>query len=480
MNKIVKFLSFSLLFMLELLPQTSTGQSHYIKLDIKFSPPDTTNPEINLQLPTVLEGYPIYSRDAVYMVNGLLDDDSKKIRVTINGKNLGYMSPGPILLPVKLDFGENKVNFNFSDKANNVVSKIVTFNYDPNADVTPPILTLNYPFSEMTRGIQVVQKDSFDSLASISGRYSDQSNILGIWVNGNKVDSINDGSFYYPFLSGVPDTVNLKIADVYGNLSTYDAQLEDVPDIKLEADLGQITFHALVICINSYSDPSFNNLDGPTRDGQNLAKVLNEYYNFYKSNIKILKSPTRTQIVRALDNYRKRLTDNDNLLIFYAGHGFIDKETETGFWLPSDAKLDDRSNWMQSSSIRDYLKAINTQHTLVISDACFGGSLLREFFPDANKSINEIYKNKSRKAIISGDETAPDRSVFSEYLILKLKDFERPYFTAQDLFNRIKEPVMENSKTEQIPQYKSIPFTGDEGTSGDFVFVRNTKKLEKK
>ena len=323
-------------------------------------------------------------------------------------------------------------------------------------------------------------KDSFDSLASISGKYSDQSNILGIWVNGNRVDSISNGSFYYPFLSVIPDTVNLKIADVYGNLSTYDAQLEDVPDIKLEADLGQITFHALIICINSYSDPSFNNLDGPIKDGQNLAKVLNEYYNFNKSNIKTLKNPTRVQIVRALDYYRTRLTDNDNLLIFYAGHGILDKETETGFWLPSDAKVDDRSNWIQTSSIRDYIKAIKTQHTLVISDACFGGALLREFFPDANKAINEIYKNKSRKAIISGEETAPDRSVFSEYLILKLKDFERPYFTAQELFNRIKAPVIENSKTEQIPQYKSIPFTGDEGTSGDFVFVRNTKKLEKK
>ena len=480
MNKIIKFLLFSLLLMLELLPQSSTGLSDYIKLDIKFPPPDTTNPEINLQLPTVLEGYPIYSRDSVYMVNGVLTDDSKKIRVTINGKNIGLMSPGPILLPVKLDFGENKVNFNFTDKANNVVNKIVTFNYDPNADINPPILTLNYPFSEMTRGIKVVSKDSFDSLASISGRFSDQSNILGIWVNGNRVDSISNGSFYYPFLSVIPDTVNLKIADVYGNLSTYDAQLEDVPDIKLEADLGQITFHALIICINSYSDPSFNNLDGPIKDGQNLAKVLNEYYNFNKSNIKTLKNPTRVQIVRALDYYRTRLTDNDNLLIFYAGHGILDKETETGFWLPSDAKVDDRSNWIQTSSIRDYLKAINTQHTLVISDACFGGALLREFFPDADKSINEIYKNKSRKAIISGDETAPDRSVFSEYLILKLKDFERPYFTAQDLFTRIKQPVMENSKTEQIPQYKSIPFTGDEGTSGDFVFVRNTKKLEKK
>ena len=125
--------------MLELLPQSSTGLSHYIKLDIKFPPPDTTNPEINLQLPTVLEGYPIYSRDSVYMVNGVLTDDSKKIRVTINGKSLGFMSPGPILLPVKLEFGENKVNFNFTDKANNVVNKIVTFNYDPDADVTPPI-----------------------------------------------------------------------------------------------------------------------------------------------------------------------------------------------------------------------------------------------------------------------------------------------------------------------------------------------------
>ncbi len=480
MNRLFYYILFSLLICIELLPQSTKGQSGYIKLDIKFPPPDNVNPEVSFELPQVYEGYPYYSRDSVYSLNCVIQDDSKKVRTMINDQDLGFLTPGAVVLKVNLKLGENKVNFFFADKSNNSVKKEVTFFYDPRADVTVPVLILDPPFSELTRGIQVVEKDSFDSLAAISGEFSDQSKILGIWINGIPADSISKNRFYHAFRGDIPDTVELKIADIYGNLTVFTAQMDDPPELIIGTELNDITYHALIITINSYADPKFNDLDGPIKDGQNLAKVLQEFYNFDKKNVKILKNATRSQIIKAFDEYKKKLDEKCNLLIFYAGHGKYDEDTETGYWLPSDAGFENTANWIQNSSVRDYIKAIRTQHTLVISDACFAGSILRDFFPDADKSINEIYKNKSRKAIISGDVQAPDKSVFVEYLIQYLNSIERPYFPAQDLFSKIRGPVINNSKTDQIPEYKSIHLTGDEGTQGDFVFSKKIKNVEKK
>jgi hypothetical protein len=480
MIRLIAYLMFSLLFFVELLPQNAKGQSGYIKLDIKFPPPDILSPEVEFELPMVYEGYPFYSRDSIYTLNCVIHDDSKKIKTMISDQDLGYIVPGANVLKVNLKLGENKVNILFTDKSNNSTKKEITFFYDPSADVTPPMLMLDPPFSELSRGIQVVEKDSFDSLVVISGDFSDQTKILGIWINGIPADTITKNHFYYSFRGDIPDTVELKIADIFGNLTVFNAKLEEPLEVELGADLNDITYHALIIGINSYSDPNFNDLDGPIKDGQNLAKVLQEFYNFDKQNIKILKNPTRAQIIKAFDEYKKKLNENCNLLIFYAGHGKFDEDTETGYWLPSDVGSENTSNWIQNSSIRDYLKAIKTQHTLVISDACFSGSILRDFFPDAEKSINEIYRIKSRRAMVSGSEVAPDKSVFVEYLIKNLKSIDRPYFTAQWLFSKIKEPVINNSKTDQYPEYKSIHLTGDEGMQGDFVFSKKIKNPEKK
>jgi len=478
--KFVLQLCFIIIFVNSVYAQVAKIHSNPVRLNIKYPPPDTIKPEIEFQLPKVYTGFPIYSKDSLYLLSGVLSDNSNKIRVRIDEKDLGYYTPGPIALNINLIPGENKKVITFEDKSTNIYKKEIKFYYDPLADVIAPSITLNPPFAEVTRGIQIVSKDSFDSLAAISGTFADQSEILGIWVNGEKVDSIHNKTFYFPFYEKIPDSVEIVIADVFGNMCTYSALMEESPEITIGSDLGELNYHALIITVGKYSDPSFNDLDGPIKDGQNLAKVLNEYYNFDKANIKILKNATRSQIIKVFDEYKKKLNENDNLLLFYAGHGKYDEDTETGYWLPSDASADNSANWLPNSAIRDYLRGIKTQHTLLISDACFASSILRDLFPGSEKSINEIYKVKSRKAIISGNDEAPDKSIFVEYLIKNLKTIDKKYFTAQHLFSKIKEPVINNSKTGQVPEFKSIPFTGDEGLSGDFIFTRKVKNTEKK
>lgn len=232
-------------------------------------------------------------------------------------------------------------------------------------------------------------------------------------------------------------------------------------------------YHALIIGINNYRDPALLDLDNPIRDADSLYKTLTTNYMFKPDNVILLKDPTRADIIKQFDRLSSRLTEDENLVIFYAGHGSWDEKKETGFWLPSDADRSSSVNWLRNSTIKDFIEDINTRHTLLISDACFAGSLVisksREGFPDAPASINKLYALPSRKAMTSGTlKQVPDRSVFLKYLMKRLTENEEKYMSARTLFNSLSEAVLNNSPN--VPQYRVIQDTGDEG--GDFIFIK--------
>lgn len=229
--------------------------------------------------------------------------------------------------------------------------------------------------------------------------------------------------------------------------------------------------HALIIGIDHYADPAITDLDNPVADATELFNTLTSRYTFEPGNVIFLKDPDRTEIIDALDRLSASLDRNDNLLIFYAGHGYWDPAKETGFWLPSDAAKNSTANWIRNSTIQDFVDDIHTQHTLLVTDACFAGSIFktRGGFSDASVAVNKLYSLPSRKAMTSGTlEQVPDRSVFLEYLLKRLEAFDGRYLSSGDLFNSFREAVLNNSPN--VPQYGVIQNTGDEG--GEYIFIR--------
>jgi len=231
-------------------------------------------------------------------------------------------------------------------------------------------------------------------------------------------------------------------------------------------------YYALVIGVAEYSNYKLN-LVRPTIDAQKIKKVLTDFYNFDEENAILLLNPSREQILGELFNLRKKVTTNDNLLIFYAGHGMFDEDAEQGYWWPRDADSSKPSNWLSNSDIRDNLRSIKTAHTLLIADACFCGALFRmrgnSPVKDAPLDVVSLYKLPSRRAITSGTmTTVPDQSVFFDYLLTGLIKNTSKYLTSQMLFDSFRQGVINN--TLQVPQDGIIAETGDEG--GDFVFIR--------
>ncbi len=118
------------------------------------------------------------------------------------------------------------------------------------------------------------------------------------------------------------------------------------------------------------------------------------------------------------------------------------------------------------------IAAVPSRHTLLITDACFSGSVFktRSIGADAPLAIKEMEEKISRVAITSGNDTeVPDESVFMKYLVKALTENKDTYLTAQKLFvTQIIEAVMTESKTE--PRYGTLELAGHVG--GDFIFAK--------
>lgn len=230
-------------------------------------------------------------------------------------------------------------------------------------------------------------------------------------------------------------------------------------------------YFALIIGVSNYKEEKLN-LDRPEEDARALRDILVSRYTFPDSTITMLLSPTREQILEQLFLYRKKVGREDNLLIFYAGHGYFDKEADQGYWWPADAKPRNPANWLSNSDLREQIKSIKSQHTLLISDACFSGGIFKTRdvaqLVDATNDIQQLYKMPSRRAMTSGTlTTVPDKSVFLEYLNKQLTQNTSKYLSSQDLFYKMRSGVIGNSNV--VPQTGIIFQAGDEG--GDFIFT---------
>lgn len=248
-----------------------------------------------------------------------------------------------------------------------------------------------------------------------------------------------------------------------------------IPEVKEEIDVeikedNSPQYYSLFIGVQDYENDGFTDLNNPIADASNLRDVLIGKYKFQEDKSIFLKNPTRSEILTAFEKFAVEIKENDNLLIFYAGHGVWDSRIKVGYWLPADVQLNNKSSWLSNSTIRDYLAGINSKHTLLITDACFSGSIFKMRDVQLNPlGMNSLYSLSSREAMTSGTlTTVPDESKFLFYLMKRLNEHEGDFLSASQLFYSIEPAVLNNTNT--VPQFGVIQDAGDEG--GDFIFLK--------
>ena len=263
-------------------------------------------------------------------------------------------------------------------------------------------------------------------------------------------------------------------------------QRQVVPDSEKTAPANpkKGSYYALVIGIQNYQH--LRKLNTPVNDAKALAAIFHDTYRMEST---LLLEATRRQILDALDHYRARLHEDDDLLIYFAGHGYYDQAADLAYWAPVDAEENSHDDWIISNEITGVARAIAARHVLIVSDSCYSGMLARDARPDFGAPsehsayLTRMLQGKSRRIMSSGgNEPVADgdasgsrsnHSVFANALLDGLSQMNMEAFSAEELFSQyVKERVAGRSK--QMPEYNLIRDSGHE--AGDFVFFRSSAK----
>ena len=363
-------------------------------------------------------------------------------------------------------------------------------------DLAGPTIEVFDPTFAITRsGEPTVRVRAGSKTRMISGRISAPAGLSSLTINGKSISADSSGAFHSAV--GVADReqrILIQAEDKLGQSAKFSFML--IPDIsrapmamdssQLSRVAGSINFgryYALIIGNNEYRN--FPTLQTAINDAEDVEEILRDKYGF---NTRLIRNADRYTVLSALNEVKGKLTDNDNLLIYYAGHGERDINTLQGYWLPVDAEPENTANWIPNSAISDLLNTLSAKHILVVADSCYSGSMTSSSVARLDTQLNDaqlkkwlkvMSKTSSRTVLTSGgiapvlDSGGGEHSVFAQAFIEELKQ-KQGIVDAYKLYLRVSQKVQQDSAQlgfTQNPTYAPIKFTGHSG--GEFVFVKN-------
>ena len=356
------------------------------------------------------------------------------------------------------------------------------------ADLAGPSIQLIDPAAFTTRGVSEVRIESSEQY-QIVGKVTAPAGVLSVLVNRHEAD-LNESNVFRSVvdLSGEKTPIHIAAIDKQGKRTEQVLNLisEAARQAAAKPSLPQVEFgefYALLIGNENYT--MLPDLVTPKEDVREIGAVLSERYGFHTT---VLEDSGRQQIMDSMYALLSKLTSEDNLLIYYAGHGEYVTDTDRGVWLPVDANPSSPANWITNIEINDYLKQIRAKQIVVIADSCYSGALTRSALINTRPGLTDeeyeahlekMAKIPARVVLTSGalapvlDSTSPDsqHSIFAAALIEILKQNEA-VLSAQDLGRTIAAKVsLAATKVgyDQEPQYAPLNHANHQG--GDFFFV---------
>lgn len=350
-----------------------------------------------------------------------------------------------------------------------------TYSKEVSTDKTAPVISLTTGSSQ--QGVKIT---TAEQTVLIKGFASDASGIRNVLINGKEAYVLPDGNFWGEIkIDESINNVMIIATDIAGNRKEENYNIEKTTaGVNATATpIKEGKNYALLLAAQNYADDRIPSLDNPIADAIKLKLILKNNYQFTDSTIVTLFNPAVNDIKQQMLELTNRIQPEDNLIIFYAGHGIWVEKEKKGYWMLTDSRRYEEASWLSNKEMLELIAKLPARHTLLITDACFSGSVFKTRGLElGNKeeekaSVVDRMKNKiSRVAITSGNDTeVPDKSVFMHYLVKALSENKEKYLTAQKMFvNKIIELVMTETKTE--PRYGTLELAGHIG--GDYIFVR--------
>lgn len=234
--------------------------------------------------------------------------------------------------------------------------------------------------------------------------------------------------------------------------------------------------YALIFATDKYDH--WDDLVNPIDDSRAIARELKEKYGF---EVELIENPNVEQVFEKLRDYSQRkFKPQDQLLIFFAGHGTFDETFGEGYVVAKNSLANDKAKttYISHNRLRGIINNIPSEHILLAMDVCFGGTLDPEI---ARSRSAEAYEDtptemvvrklsqKTRKYLTSGGKEYVSDGIPGKHSPFASKFIEslRTYGGADRVLT-LQELVSSMDVLKQVPRTGSF---GDDQKLSDFVFI---------
>ena len=247
--------------------------------------------------------------------------------------------------------------------------------------------------------------------------------------------------------------------------------------------------YAVIIGIDQYKNLSFDmQLSYAVQDAKGVEDALKKHFKFDEIITIFNKEATKDNITKILSGDLSRLSKEDSVFIFWAGHGYTEKTPygDLGYLIPFDGSFKNSEMYMNISmtTIKDVSKRIPAKHIFFVMDSCYSGLMAEKRGSGRTTKrnfeyIKEITKEDVRQVLTAGSKNQQvldggpmGHSVFTGRFIEVLAGTD-DFITATEMSTLVKEKVFSDAKARDHIQ---TPTYGELFGMGDYVFVPSLER----
>ena len=320
--------------------------------------------------------------DKQFIVQGNVTDNNSVNEVRVNNTGVEVSEDGVFTATVQLTYGENPIRVTATDISGNMDTNQFTIVRNENPPPPPsdddigPDIRILHPVANVTRGVQA-RIHSLEMFTRISGIVTDPNGIAEVTVNGTEVQVTGDGFTTTVQLVHGNNPIRVTATDTWENRSVKVITIfynDDEPENSDDNYVRQGTDYALLFAVEDYDH--WGKLRNPIFDAVAIQQDLQDIYGFQ---VELISNPTQESIIGALRKYaEKEYTSEDQLLIFFAGHGYFDTTFEVGYFVVKETQKPEndeaRMSYFTHSEFRDIIDRMSCKHIFLVLDTCYSGT----------------------------------------------------------------------------------------------------------
>ena len=251
-----------------------------------------------------------------------------------------------------------------------------------------------------------------------------------------------------------------------GNANVSRSSERIAPADNKTANMRQGTDYALLIANDNYeAKEAWRRLANPIADAEAISQRLIADYGFHPENVRLERNVTKRELLDVIRGYKRRaFNPEDQLFIFYAGHGTVDRDTCNksldscdGYLVmtnsPADLTDETSEKFVSIDTlINKLIDQIPCPHIFVVIDACYAGQIWQwkgaQPVPTVAFDFTNQNGERSKRSVadlnfrfepVVFNQTEPNQEKRmysqiskSEYIKRKMKNRTRIIFTSGD------------------------------------------------